>query len=139
MASPPGTGGREGFRLDIKGYAAFRRGINKLDKGLGKQLSDHVRKMAIKVRDDARRNAPVGPSGDLHKSIKHSVTVKQATIYSNLAYAPVHEWGGTIRPKGVPITIQRTRYIGRAIDDNAEHIESEMTSMFESLKRSSGF
>lgn len=124
--------------VEIKGYAAFRRGLNKLDKELGKQLSQYVRDTVRKVRDDARRFAP-NRTGKLSRSIRESVTVKRATIYSTLVYSAVHEWGGTIRPKGSPIKIKRSRYVGRAQAEHFDDVEERMASMFDALKRESGF
>jgi hypothetical protein len=124
--------------VDVPGLAKLRRDLKAIDKGLAKGLTDHLRDVAKEVRDDARERAPVD-EGDLKKSIKHSVTGKGASVYSNSDYAEVHEWGGVIRPRGVPIEIVGRRYIYDAVGDHTDRIRSEMDRILDVVADSNGF
>lgn len=134
-----GRGGR-GYVVTVRGYAAFRRDLQKLDKGLNRELSRYMREMGREVRDEARTIAGEHEiTGEMRKSIKHSVTQKQVSVYSNLRQAPGLEWGGTISPKGTPIKLPRHQMVGKAAYRKSEYIEGHVASMFDSLKRQSGF
>lgn len=136
-----GTGYTGG--VTIKNLGSFRRGLRKLDRDLDVGLGRYIREMARDVRDDARANTPVGrpdrraagqrKPGGLGKSIRHSVTQKRATLYSNEPDAPVHEFGGTIRPRGVPIQIQEVAMLRGAVAGRTDEVESHMTQMFDRL------
>lgn len=131
MARRGGAAGA-GYGVSIRGYSAFRRGLRRLDRDLDKQLGRYVREIAKDVRDEARRNAP-RKSGALQKSIKHSVTQKRASLFSDLPYAAVQEWGGTIQPKGVPIEITGRHMLVDAVNDKSEDVEAHMVRIFDSL------
>lgn len=129
--------------VTVRNLGAFRRNLRRLDRGLDLGLSRYIREMARDVRDDARSRAPVGrpdrrandqrKPGGLSKSIRHSVTQKRATLYSNEPDAPVHEFGGTIRPRGVPIEIREVAMLRGAVADQADQVEAHMTQMWDRL------
>jgi hypothetical protein len=130
----------------IEGLAEFRRDLKKIAPETNKAFGRQLRAIARPVRDDARNRAPV-QSGALRKSIKHSVTQSQMTLYSNLAYASVHEWGTReplsertrIQPQGVPIRIPRSQMLGRAVFRAKPRIEGQIIRIFEDVARGNGF
>jgi len=141
---PPG-GPAAGYSggLTVRNLGSFRRSIRKLDRGLDVGLGRYIRESAREVRDEARSRTPVGRAtrraagqrkpGTLQKSIRHSVTQKRATLYSNEPDAPVHEFGGTIRPRGVPIDIRETAMLRGAVAEKSDEVESHLTQMFDHL------
>lgn len=121
---------RVGGTVSVKNYAAFRRGLQSLDKGTNKILTNYLKDLAKETTADAKRRAPV-KSGKLRKSIRPSVTQKRVTVYSTLPYAGVQEWGGTIRPKGTPIKIEGHHMVRDAVDAASEKTERDLTHMFD--------
>lgn len=127
----------------INGLSAFRRDLRKLDKGLDLEVSRYIREKAKEVRDTARERTPVGRTdrrssrqrrpGTLRKSIKHSVRQKSATLYSNQPDSGVHEWGGTIRPRGKPIRIRGKAMLRGAVAQHTDDVEEHMARMFDRL------
>jgi HK97 gp10 family phage protein len=126
--------------LSIKanGLAKLRRDLKAIDKDLAKSFTDHLREIAKDVRDDARPRAP-RKTGALQRSIKHSVRARGASVYSNLPYAGVQEWGGTIRPRGTPIEIRGRHFIYSAVDENTKHVEEELTRTLDVIADRHGF
>lgn len=125
------------------GLRDLRRVLRKANIDLDKGLAVAMRRTGKVVRDRARVNAPIGPDRDPHRgalkrSLRYSVTQKKASIYSNDPKAPVHEYGGTIRPRGVPIQIPRRRYVGRAIKQSRREIDAMTEGLLDAIAEEFG-
>ena len=131
-------GRHDDLSIKVDGLGKLRRDLKAIDKDLAKSLTDHLREIAKEVRDDARSRAP-RKTGALSRSIKHSVRARGATVFSNLDYAPVHEWGGTITPRGTPIEIRGQHFIYSAIYDQADRIKSELERSLDVIADRNGF
>lgn len=139
----------------MKGLAQFRKDLKAIDAGLAKQLTKYLRESANKTKKKAQGLAPVGKPyqrdgkqhrpGTLKRSIKSSVKARQMSLYSDLVYAPAHEWGANgqmnsrIRPKGVPIRIRDSQMLGRAVFSRIDEFEKELLEMVDHLARINGF
>jgi phage gpG-like protein len=148
-------GAVRGDAIRIAGLAEFRRDLKKIDEGLTKELTKYLRQIAAKTQREAQALAPVGKPyvrngkqhrpGTLKRSIKRSVTTRQMSLYSNLDYAPAHEWGTTaqgdsrVQPKGVPIKIRRRQMLGKAVLRRRPEMEEELLEMVDHLARINGF
>jgi phage gpG-like protein len=122
------------------GLREFRRDLARIDKDLGKAVSQHLRGVASTVRGAAREKAETfRQSGELARSYRYSVRAKGASIYSNSPYAGVHEFGGTIRPRGTPIEIEKRAPIYGAIADKAAFVEEELGDVLEVVAGRHGF
>lgn len=137
---------REDFAVRTEGLTPLLRSLNKVNKGAGKEIKQGLREIAKKVRADAKPLAPKGtkplPANRkvrLAGSIRYSATTKGASVGSALPQAPVLEYGGTIRPRGVPIKIKPHKFLTRAVQKDTAHIEEELGRLFDDLARSSGF
>lgn len=117
----------EGYR-DLR--TVLRRSDRNLDLALGRAVREIGKGVRDKVREEARRFAD---SGDLGRSIRYSVRAKSASVYSNLAYAPVHEWGGTIRPRGVPIAIPRREFAQKGVLRSRREIDGGMERVLDTV------
>lgn len=124
--------------LHAPGLSKLRRDLTRIDKRLGQEATRHIRSIAAKVKIDARVRAP-RRTGRLSRSIRHSVRSKGASIYSNLEYAPVQHWGGTIRPRGVPIQIKPSLYLTTAAEQNMRNVENELAGILDHIADSFGF
>jgi phage gpG-like protein len=125
--------------VQIKGLGQLNRSLGRIDKRLKKESVAHIRAVARKVRDTARDKYTPKQTGALAKSLRYSAGAKGAAVTSNLPQAPVHEYGGTIAPRGAPITIPRSRMIGNAVDDHAENIADEVGDLLDRIARTEGF
>ncbi len=129
--------------VTVRNLGAFRRNLRRLDRGVDVGLARYIRTMAREVRDDARDRTPVGrpdrradkqrKPGTLAKSIKHSVRQKNVTLYSDQPDAGVHEFGGTISPRGVPIQIREVAMLRGAVRDRAAEVEDRIGRMFDAI------
>lgn len=146
MAAPVSGGSKDSSQaIQIVGLAAFRRDLKKVDADLAKEINKYFRVEAKRLRDVARGMAPVGATRKLQKSIKHSVKAKEMSLFSDLVYAPAHEWGTSgkdnskVQPRGVPIKIKRTQMLGRAVFTNSDRIEEYLADLVPYLARLNGF
>jgi phage gpG-like protein len=148
--------GRDDIVVRAPGLSKLRRDLKKIDRDLGREAPRHVRRVANQarhggwrppgpvprppnqVRDEARSRAPK-KTGRLSKSIRTSVRSKGASIYSPEEYAGVHEFGGTISPKGTPIEIEGQRFIYGAIDEKADDVAEQLGDLLDHIADTNGF
>lgn len=140
----PSRGGFAGPRVNVHGLADLRRALKRIDTDLDRDVRIELKALGESIAQVARNRAPIGPAGDPHRgalrsSIKVSVRQKTASIYSKLPYAAVHEWGGSIRPKGTPIQIEGRHYIVSAIEDSHDLIERRLLNTLDAVVARAGF
>lgn len=131
-AGAPGGPSRPGVYLE--GLTDLRRVLKRADKNLDRDLARSIREIGkgvqAEVRTEARRFAD---TGTLARSIRYSVRQKSASVYTNLDYGPVHEWGGTIRPRGVPIQIRRRQFMRAGVDNSRREIDKRLGRLLDDL------
>lgn len=114
------SGRRRDLAIQVEGLAAFRRALKSVSPEAEKEFRTALRTFGKRALTKARSNSPVR-TGALQKSIKLSVTQREAALYSNSPYARAHEWGtkgganSQVRPRGVPIEIPRSQMLGNAV------------------------
>ena len=113
--------------IHTEGLREFRRDLRKFAPEVDRVLRADINIAAGRVLIEARGDAPMR-TGALARSLKKSVTVRGASIYSTLPYAGVVHWGGTITPRGVPIVFERTEYITKAVERHADTIEEDIAN-----------
>lgn len=113
-------------KIHIEGLKELQRDLRKMEPDARKELRQELRKGAGTVARAAGPYAPVGATGKLSESYKPGATNRGAYVRSRLPYAGVHEYGGTIRPKGAPITIRASEPIRKAIDAKANQVVDEI-------------
>lgn len=109
------------FAVRTEGLREFRRDLRRLDPALDRELRIELRESIIKVAAQAALLAP-RRTGELAASYRPYVRQNAAGIRSALPYAPVIEYGGTIRPRGVPIEFKRSLPVTRAVLREADTI-----------------
>jgi phage gpG-like protein len=112
-------------QVRTEGLAELRRDLKRLDPLIDKELRDAIKDAADKVAVTAGALAP-RDSGALQQSIRPFVSGANASVGSTLPYAGVLEFGGTISPRGVPITIKGTGFVGRAVEDHADELVEDI-------------
>jgi phage gpG-like protein len=134
MATTSGGASGRSPGVRIEGLAELRRALRRIDKTLDRGLAVKLRSVGQLVQGAARREADkFRKSGRLSGSIRVSVRQRQASIYSNLPQAPVHEYGGTIRPRGVPIAIPRREYMRRGVANSRRRIDAELEDILDAI------
>lgn len=124
--------------VHVKGLAEFRRDVKRVDAEVNKQLARDLREGAQETLEEGRAVAP-RLTGKLAGSLRLSVTTRQVAIYSNLPYAGLLHWGGTIRPRGVPITFKRTEFLSDPVERNADKIAERVAESVEDAARATGW
>lgn len=125
-------------RVEVKGLKELRRSLRGVDRGALREVQKVTKAGAQIVATEAKRNAP-RRTGQLAGSLKATTQRTAGIVRSPLPYAKVHEYGGTIRPRGVPITIKRSAYVGRALDAKAEEVGRALAEGFDRLARANGW
>jgi hypothetical protein len=125
-------------QVKTEGLAELRRDLKRLDPLIDRELRDAIRDAADKVAVTAGALAP-RDSGALAHSIRPYVAGAKASVGSTLPYAGVLEFGGTIRPRGVPITFQPAGMVGRAVEDHADQIVEDIGDGIERAARRAGW
>ena len=123
----------------LEGLADLRRVLKRASRDLDKSLARSLREIGKRVKGNVQGQARrFRDSGDLERSIRYSVRAKQASVYTNSPYGGVHEWGGVIRPRGVPIHIPRREWMNagvrqsrRTIDGALERVLDDMADWFD--------
>jgi hypothetical protein len=98
----------------VEGLADLRRDLRKMQPAALKEIRDVLKHSAEIVAVEARARAP-RLTGKLAASIRPGTAGNSAVVRSRLPYAVVHEFGGTIRPRGAPIRIKRREMVTGAL------------------------
>lgn len=121
--------------IRVEGLAQLNRTFGRLSKEMRAGQLAEMKKVAELV---ARTAATLAPrrSGRLAGSYKPAATNKGAAVYSTVPYAAVHEWGGTIAPRGTPIRIRRSEPVGKALEAQSAAVVDELGALFDRLASS---
>lgn len=114
-------------RIDTSGLRELQRDLRRIDKNLGKAINRSIREIANEIRDEIRGSTQRPyRTGKLRRSVKSSVRARGASLVTKLPQAPVFEWGGTIRPRGAPIKIERTEFIRGQVIKHRDETEKAL-------------
>lgn len=62
-----------------------------------------------------------------------------SSVYTRAPHGGVHEFGGTIRPKGAPIKIEKSEPIYGAIAEKTNEIEDQLGGLLDGIAAAHGF
>lgn len=124
--------------VEVQGLKALRTALRTTDRAALREVQKVTKAAAQIVAKEARKNAP-RRTGDLAASLRGTTQGNAGIVRSPLPYAKVHEWGGTIQPRGVPITIKRSAYVDRALDAKADQVGKALMDGFERVARANGW
>lgn len=109
-----------------------------MDRGALREVQAITKAAALLVAAEAKGLAP-HRSGRLAASIKGTTSGNSGVVKSDLPYAKVHEYGGTIRPRGTAINIKRSEYVGRAQDHKQAQVAALLARRFDDLAARNGW
>jgi phage gpG-like protein len=130
--------GRDDSGVRTEGFRELSRDLRKLEPAVDKKLRGDVKEIAGRVAAEARA-AAVKRTGKYAASIRPYVTARGASIGSRLPQAGVLHYGGTIRPRGVDITIPARPVVSVALDRNTDRIVDQMGDAVEEAARAAGW
>lgn len=126
------------FDVDAKGLADLRRDFRRIDPEALKEVQKALKGAAGLAAAEAAELAP-RKTGALGRSYKPFTRGNVAGVRSNLPYAGVIEYGGTISPKGTPISIRANEPIHRAIERQRNAIVEHLGDGIEAAARHTGW
>lgn len=128
----------EGVTVQIHGLRELRKDFRKLGGTANRELSGELKRALLPIVAVARADAPQR-TGRLAASIKPFASGLRVGVRSALPYANVVHWGGTIEPKGVPITFPRRAFIWDAIEERDDRIVDDLGDAVEDAARRCGW
>jgi hypothetical protein len=133
-----------GITPPLPAKLAFERlalSLAAIEKETEKELTSKLRDLGNEVRDKVRSSTqPPFRTGKTRHSIRTSVRRKsEVSLYSTLPQAPVWEFGGTIRPKGVPITFPKTSFVSGTVLKYGDDFDERIADEFDRIAHRHGF
>src|SRR5437868_4119131 len=126
------------FDVSAKGLAELRRDLRATDRDALKEIQKTLKEAAGIAAAAASGLAPIR-TGALSRSYRPFTRGNVAGVGSTLPYAPVIEFGGTIRPKGSPITIRPYEPVQRAVERQRDAIVDHLADGIEAAARRHGW
>lgn len=125
-------------KIKIAGLKELQRDLRRMQPAAAKDMRSELRQGALTVARAAGPYTPV-KSGKLAASYKPGATNRGAFVRSRLPYAGIHEYGGTISPKGATITIRESAPIRKAIDAKADSIVNDIADGIQRVAKRHGW
>jgi hypothetical protein len=116
----------------------IRRALKEFDPELERELKGEFREEASRAAADAG-SLVRSRTGALARSYRPFVTLRAVGVRSPLPYAGVYEFGGTIYPRGVPITFARSEPVTRTILRRSDAILDAAGEAVDRAARSTGW
>src|SRR5687768_14091777 len=113
------------FAVKVEGLAELRRDLRLLEPATAKEVQRVLRDAAGVIAREAALLAP-RRTGALAESYRPYTRGNRAGVRSRLPYAAVHEYGGTISPRGTDILIQRSEPVTRAVERQTDTVVREL-------------
>jgi len=129
---------RGDYDVQVKGLADLRRDLRRLDQEALKEIRGALKDAADVVARDAATLAP-RRTGRLAASYRPFTSGNVAGVRSRLPYAGVIEFGGTIRPRGVPIEIRRYEPVTRAVERQRDRVVEQVADGIEAAAKRTGW
>lgn len=118
--------------VHIDGLADLRRDLRKMQPEARKEVTRALRAGAVVVAAAARPLA-ARRTGRLASGFRPGASGNTAFVRNPVPYAAVHEFGGTISPRGAPITIRPQPAVTRALDLSADAVVEKVGDGLDSV------
>lgn len=127
--------------IRVSGLDALRATLRVMSRDSGKATRAVLAEAAGIVADEARARAArqgyktpaARRTGAYAKGFKPSVSGSRIAVVNRWPGANVNHWGGTIRPRGVPITFPRRPVIAEAAAAKEVQFEAALTRAVNAL------
>lgn len=126
-------------QVQVEGLRDLKRALRNVEPDIRKEFREEsFKKVAVIVAGRAKVLAPKR-TGRLAASIRGTTSGFSARVRSPLPYAAVHQWGGSIRPRGGRIVIRRSEYVTRAVEQKSQEIENALVDGIHEVARRNGW
>lgn len=130
-----------GVTTHLQGFTQLLRALGRIDDETGIELRKRIREVGERVALVAAGNAPIlkthpsdssGAPGELQHSIKTSVTLTRASVYSDAVYGGVQNVGGWSKGRGPHVSRARaSHYMDKAVIETAPWVRHEMDGLID--------
>jgi len=124
--------------IELRGARELRSVLKRTEPEADQHLKEELKTIGARVALVGAAKAP-RRTGALQRSIRPYVTTRGIAIGSNLPYAGVVHWGGTIRPRGAPIQFRRRPFLEDAVEDVADWALTEVAGAFDRAVNQAGW
>jgi hypothetical protein len=122
----------------VEGLREFRKALKRVSPELDKELRGELKTVAVAITAEARARSPKR-TGAYAASIRPYMSGAKVSVGSRLPQAGVLHWGGTIRPRGVPIVFPRRPVVADAAERQADKTLDRMGDAVERAARKAGW
>jgi hypothetical protein len=137
------------LRLGVSGadIRDVERALEEIEEGLGRELTRFFEVGASEIAADTREFTPYDPAHrwdrkdhlpHIRDTIAGVASGTSGSVISTHPGAIVHEWGGTISPRGVPITIRQAAMAHRAAARDFPQLRERLVAALDELIASAG-
>lgn len=138
------------IRASFPNAKQVRRDLKHIEEGIGREVTAAfraaggvvaARTSALTPRGPGPRRGAKNPNDRLPHiadTIRAGTKGKAITVRSTHPAAPVLEFGGTIQPRGVPITFRAREMAKRAGDQTTSEMEAALEQHLDALLRRNG-
>lgn len=138
-----------GAQISVLGLGKVMRALRAVDKEAPRQLRAEFRQELEPIRLQAASRVPVGagptPGGGDNRRPHIAATLRGAARGNRLVLVNRHpganvlNWGGTIRPRGVPITFSSGREaVFRTVKENTRDLQAGIRRRIERVGAANG-
>jgi hypothetical protein len=131
--------GRGEYAVNVNGLVELRRTLTGTDLEAKRAVQASLKRGVTIAAERASLLAPRGLTGRLAGGYRGYTRGNVAGVRNPVPYAGVHEYGGTITPRGVPILIQRSAPITRAIEMETDAIVDDIADGIDEATRRLGW
>jgi hypothetical protein len=124
--------------IGIQGLKDVRRTMRATTPMANRVINQELRKAVVPIAAEARVLAPKR-SGKMAASTRPYATGSKVGVRSFHPGAGVVHWGGTISPRGFPITFSRTEFITRAVRGREAAIAKDISDSLQAAARRVGW
>lgn len=122
----------EGGAVAVQGFAQLMAALRRIEGETQVELQAKLREIGAAVALVAASKAPRGSTGVLQHSIKESVVLRGASVYSTAVYGGAQNYGAWSPGRGPHIKrANASHYMTRAVDETAPWVAAEFDSILE--------
>lgn len=135
-----------GLGIWVEGMESLQRALKEVDPNIRKEMRKELRTAARPVLATARTLTPRGPTGNLQRSLKVSVTNNGIALGSRLPYANLIHWGGSTGKGHVvgrrwsgAVKVRESLFLSRALESNEDELMDALDRAVDRAAAQAGF
>lgn len=119
------------YKIKIVGLDKLTDSFNDLTRKIGAAVNDELRYVTSKAHKDITSSTrPPYKTGFTRKSTGEE---PGKAVFSDLAWARIWEFGGTVTPNGTPITFPKTEWMSKPMTDAFNDADDRLARRIDDL------